>query len=448
MKQRTERGRRSPGRKPAAAAKRSDTPAPRRLFHVTALGAGGDGIARTEDGSGPVFIPFTAPGDMVLARQTRPDRAVAEEIVTPSPDRVTPPCSLAGVCGGCAFQHLSPAWTLAWKKEQILQGLKQAGAESPADVSCFQTPPLSRRRADLAIRRTPDGIVTGLHQRGGDPVQLHDCQVIAPAIQRLLPPLQDLLRGAALLKREGSVLINLLSSGPDLLLTTDAEPGTQDRMAFADFAKKQGIPRIAWRRLNTQDAPESLAQIAPAVIRFDGAEVSPPPGAFLQATGEGEAAIRQAVLDGLPRIPGKKSRVVELYAGCGTLTFPLASRVRVEAWEGYAPAVQALQRAAAGHRISAAVRDLARQPVDATEMAGAVAVVLDPPHSGAGIQLGQILAARPPVILYVSCNPRVLFRDTAALLKQGYQLDRVTIVDQFLWSPEIETVCRFSLRRR
>ncbi|MBS0639650.1 MAG: RsmD family RNA methyltransferase, partial [Proteobacteria bacterium] len=190
-----------------------------------------------------------------------------------------------------------------------------------------------------------------------------------------------------------------------------------------------------------------LCQFRPAATVLSGVEVRPPPGAFLQATREGEAAIVAAVTAGLPpRLPGR-ARIADLYAGCGTLSFALAGFARVAAFEGDAASVHALKdaanRAALAGRVEAVQRDLARQPLAAKELAGFAAVVLDPPHAGAPAQVAQIAASSVPTVIYVSCNPATLGRDAAELRQAGYRLTAATAIDQFLWSARLEAVCVF-----
>lgn len=427
-----------------------DPEAPALLFQVERLGNGGDGAARPVDpaqGTDVVFIPLTAPGDRVLARPTRRGWAVLQEVVTPSPLRTTPPCSLFGICGGCTLQHLPEAWVLDWKTARILDGLTHAGANDLPIPVVTHSAPGTRRRADLALRRRSESVTIGLHRRGGDPVDLTECHLLHPDILALLAPLRPLLTRLELLRRDGDLLINLLDSGPDLLLASDRTPSSVDRTQLAAFARQHGIARIAWRPAGRPDDVETLVQTGPPHIAFAGVTVTPPPDAFLQATRAGEAAISAAVTAALPPAPGRRAHVVELYAGCGTLTFPLAEHVRVEAFEGHAAALQALKQAATGHRVDAHVRDLNRQPVEARILSAALAVVLDPPYAGAGLQMTQILDACPDTIIYVSCNPAVLFRDAALLCAKGYRIDALTVIDQFLWSAEVETVCRFSRRK-
>ena len=288
----------------------------------------------------------------------------------------------------------------------------------------------------------------GFHGRGGGAlVDLHACEVLHPRLVALFDPLRALLRGLPALRREGSAVVNLLDTGPDLLLRTDGVLDATGRAKLAAFAAEHGIPRVAWA--SSGDAPaEVAAQHGAAAIRFGGVEVHPPPGAFLQASPAGEAAIRDAVLDALPgRLPARAA-IAELHAGIGTLSFALAERARrLVAYEVSAEAVGALAAAAgrAGARIEAVRRDLVRQPLLPAELKAYAAVVLDPPFAGAKEQVPLLARARVPRIIYVSCNPAVLTRDARALKEAGYRVLSAVPVDQFLWSPHLESVVAFSL---
>jgi 23S rRNA (uracil1939-C5)-methyltransferase len=137
-----------------------------------------------------------------------------------------------------------------------------------------------------------------------------------------------------------------------------------------------------------------------------------------------------------------------LFAGCGTITFALARRARVAACEGDPASVSALRAAANQAGLAGGItvtqRDLARQPLQAKELAGFAAVVLNPPFAGAGAQVAQIAAANVPVVAYASCNPATLARDTILLARAGYRLTAATPIDQFLWSERLESVSIFS----
>lgn len=414
---------------------------------VERLGAQGDGLGRLPDGT-PCVLPGTLPGEAVAAEPGPARNGLAWGAVTgilvPSADRVPPPCPHFGSCGGCALQHWADAPYAAWKRDRLVEALARAGFPDAPVGPLSRTPPGTRRRADLALRGGAGGIRLGFHARGAAAVEdLTQCSVLDPRLVALFAPLRALLKRLPALRREGSAVLNLLDSGPDLLLRTDGPLDAPGRALLAGFARDHGLPRIAWAR--GDGPPEVAAQLGPAAIRFAGIPVSAPPGAFLQASPAGEAAIVAAVLAALPPPRASRAPIVELFAGIGTLTLPLAARHRVVAYEGVAEAVAALSAAAGqgGARVRAVRRDLDRQPVAAPDLAQVPCVVLDPPFAGAAEQVGLLARARVPGVIYVSCNPAALVRDAALLRAAGYGVVAATPVDQFLWSPHLESVVAF-----
>jgi 23S rRNA (uracil1939-C5)-methyltransferase len=289
----------------------------------------------------------------------------------------------------------------------------------------------------------------GFHARGtAEVLDLQECHVLAPALVALLPPLRALLKRLPALARDGSAVVNLLDSGPDLLLRTDKPLDAVGRRLLAGFAQALGIPRIAWA-LGTKPGEglhETAAQSGPVRLMLGAVEVAPPPGAFLQASREGEAAIIAAVLAALPAKLPARPRILDLFAGIGTLSFPLAARGRVTAAEGSADAAAALEAAAhkAVARVEAVRRDLARQPYLPAELKAFDVVVLDPPYAGAAEQVAQIVRSTVRHVVYVSCNPVALARDAKALHGAGFRVVAATPVDQFRWSAHLESVVGFT----
>ena len=429
---------------------------PRSCFPLTIridrIGADGDGIAIQPDHT-TLYLPFTLPGETVSVaglRKRGEGWTGDAEILAPSPDRITPPCPHFGTCGGCSLQHWRIDAYLSWKRDALQSALRRAGYADAPVAPAIVTPPSARRRIDLAIRRGA-GITLGLHAARSDAVlDITTCAVLHPTLLALLAPLRNLLRGLGALRRQGDAILNLLDTGPDLLLRLDAPLTTVDRTRLAAFAATHGLRRISIAI--GKGAPETGCLMGPPSITFAGVTVTPPPGAFLQASAIGEAAVAQAVLAGLPdKLPGR-ARIAELYAGCGTLTFHLVNHARISALEGDADAVNSLRAAAnasglAG-RITAETRDLARRPLAASELKAFDVIVLDPPHAGAATQITEIAAAGVRRVIYVSCNPAALARDAERLAQSGYQVLTATPIDQFLWSARLESVVVFDRPRR
>jgi 23S rRNA (uracil1939-C5)-methyltransferase len=433
----------------------SNPPAP-DTTRITRIGAEGDGIGHLADGTA-LFVPLTLPGEQVtigkLRRRGDGWQAAAVSIDVGSTARTEPPCRHFGICGGCVLQHWQDAAYRAWKSALLDAALRSAGFSPPTPIELVPGSPGTRRRLDFAARRAGGRLILGLHaSRSAEVVDLTACPVLHPTLMALIAPLRTLLGAMRAIRRQASLVINLLDAGPDLLLRTDAPPSLEDRTALTGFARAHFLPRVSWSHAG--DSPsgasaETICQLRPATTTFSGIIVRPPPGAFLQATATGERAIVDAVLRGLPtRLPARP-RIAELYAGCGTLTFALAAtpRLRVAAYEGDAASVAALRQAinqsTLSGRVEATQRDLARQPLSAKELSGFAAVVLDPPHAGAEVQIAQLAAAKVPTIIYVSCNPATLARDAKRLREAGYKLADAVAIDQFLWSARLEAVCVF-----
>lgn len=398
---------------------------------IERLGHQGDGIA-----PGPVFVPGTLPGEVVEGEIAGGVMA-APRILTPSDQRVKPPCRHARACGGCQVQHARPDFVADWKEGVVRQALAAHGLEV-GFLPIATSPEQSRRRAAFSARRMKKGTLAGFHRKGSDVlVEVPDCRVIDPALATALPLVDALAQLGASRKSELSVLVTTSLGGLDVAVSGGKEADAAFQQQLAELARTYDCARIAW-------GPEVLTRRPPAQ-RMGAAQVVPPPGAFLQATPQGEAALLADVLDHLEGA----THVADLFAGCGTFALPLAERAKVLAVEGDRAMIDALDRGwrhAEGLRhVTTATRDLFRNPLLPEELRRFDGVVIDPPRAGAEAQTSQLAAARVPRIAYVSCNPVTFARDAATLVRAGYRLDRLRVVDQFRWSTHVELVAGFVL---
>lgn len=413
---------------------------------VEGLGGRGDGLA-SHDGR-PVFLPGVLPGERVLARMVSPKaggfRGEVVELLETAPERVEPVCRHFGPCGGCALQMLEPEAYRTWKQGLLLEALRRKGL-APERVAPLQSaPPRSRRRAVLAALNLGGRVLVGFHEQlSHRVVDLEECHVLRPALFGMVEPLRALMR--AVLPPKGSAELHLLAAenGIDLLIATQSEPGLAAREALADFALGQDLARLSWRSGNEE--VELVAQRRHPLVTLGGVAVEPPPGGFLQATAEGEAALTRAVLDFLPQEGG---RYADLYSGFGSFTFPLAAKGSVLAVEGDAAAVAALQaaanRAGLAGRVTAEQRDLVRQPLRPEELSDFDAVVLDPPRAGAKEQSDMIAESSLKRVVMLSCSPNSFARDARTLVDAGFRLEEVRAIDQFLWTGHLELAALFA----
>lgn len=398
---------------------------------VERLGHLGDGL--TAEG---LPVAMALPGEEVEG-EIREGRMPAPKILRPSPDRVRAPCPHYRACGGCSLMHASDAFVAGWKVDVVRRALAAQGLAAEF-APVLTSPPRSRRRAVLSGRRTKTGALVGLHARASDTlVEIPHCQLVRPELVEALPALREAVVLGGSRKGEVTLTATLTDGGLDVDARGGKPADGPMRAGLAALAGRAGWARLAWNG-------EEIAVFRPALVRFGRAKVLLPPGAFLQATAEGEAALVAAVAGA---VAGAR-RIADLFAGAGTFALPLAERAEVHAAEGDATMVAALDQAARTtpglHRVTAETRDLFRRPLLGDELARFDAVVIDPPRAGCEAQAREIASSGIPVVAAVSCNPVTFARDARILADRGYRLDRVQVVDQFRWSPHVELVARLT----
>ena len=362
------------------------------ILTIERLGHRGDGVA-----AGPVHVPTTLPGEVVEG-EAAGGRIASPRILTPSPDRVTPPCPHFQSCGGCALQHASDAFLETWKADLLRRALAAQGLSAPI-TGVATSPPRSRRRAVFSGRRTRKGALVGFHARAsGTIIEVPDCQVIVPELAACLPGMVDVTALGASRKGALTLTATWSAAGADLSVAGGKPLDGPMRAGLADLANRHDLARLVW------DGEPIAERRAPAQS-FGGIDVTPPPGAFLQATKHGEAALQDAVA----RAVGTAGRIADLFAGCGTFTLPLARKAELLAVEDDPAMLRALDhgwRHAKGlKRVTTETRDLFRRPLRAAELDRFEAGVIDPPRAGAEAQTAELARAQVPRVAAVSCNP-------------------------------------------
>ena len=412
---------------------------------IQAIGAAGDGVATL--GGDRYFVPYTAPGDRVRVRVTgRRGGALAAEVVerfADGPCRAEPPCPHFGACGGCALQHLDDRLYAEWTRERVATALARRGLGGVVVEAAARTPAGARRRAAFLAVRRKDGVRMGFRARSSHRVvTLSECPVLDPSLVALLGPLRELFTGLLTPGQRAEALVARIETGIDLVIAAPNAPDLAGRERVAELADACDVVRVSWRGPG-ETSPEIVVQRRPARAVFAGVAVDLPPGAFLQPSAAGEAALVAFAA----AATADAARVADLYAGCGAFTFALAERAAVHAVEGDAAMAAAIEggagRAGLAGRVTAEARDLDRRPLLAGELARFDAVVFDPPRAGARRQAEALAESLVPVVVAVSCNPATFARDARTLVDGGYGIGRVLPVDQFLWSPHVEVAAVF-----
>jgi 23S rRNA (uracil1939-C5)-methyltransferase len=411
---------------------------------IDRLGARGDGVAEWQ--GRPLFVPFALPGERVSAAPggKRADGVSArlEHVITPAPERATPPCPVFQKCGGCTLQHLERTAETTWKRQLVVEALLHRGF-SDAETLVTATraiPQGTRRRMSLSYRRLQDRLVLGFNERSSHQiVSIDTCPLSVDALNKILALCPQVLAPLLPPGAQGDLVLTATDNGVDAVLDLPAAPDLDGYQDLAAAAEQLDLARLSLR-LNGE--VETLAQRRQPAVSFGGVTIPLPAGAFLQPSKEGEAVLQSLVLEGLSDITGP---VGDLFCGVGTFALAIAAKGHaVTAYDHLLMQTAPLNSTGRAH---AQQRDLFRQPMLCEEVVGLSALVIDPPRAGASEQCAELNrlpeSARLQRVIMVSCNPATFSRDARLLEDAGFHLQKVTPVDQFIWSAHLEVVAIF-----
>ena len=381
------------------------------IVTIETLGHRGDGIARGPDG--PLYVPFTLPGERVRVERDG-ERARVIEILEPSPERVAPVCRHFGSCGGCALQMLSLEASRKLKRDFVVAALAQQGL-TPDVADTIGVGLGNRRRAALTALNVGGRVLLGYHERLSHRlIDVEECPVLSPEIAGRLAALRDLLLAILRPRKSARVTVLATPSGLDVALTDAATPDPSRISKLAALAKASGIARLSIDG-------EPILSLAEPAIDISGVRVVPPPGAFVQASAEAEAAMVDLVTE---HLHGAK-RVADLFSGVGAFALALARDVPCMRSISNEAALEALSLAARRAKnlkpITTDRRDLFTFPLSPRELEQYDGIVVDPPHAGAKAQATTLAASKVLLVAAVSCNPATFARDARILVDGGYR---------------------------
>ena len=403
---------------------------------IARVGHLGDGIAETP--SGPIFVPGALPGEEVEV-ETLPGQHGRRHLLNverTSAERIAPICPHFGVCGGCAVQHWQTASYRAWKRNLVVEALRQAGLDAPVG-DLIDAHGEGRRRVVFHARRgTHDVLEVGFSAaRAHRIIGIDRCPVLAKSLDGALPAAWAIAEALGPAKKPLDIAVTGTDAGLDVDVRGSGPLTASLITGLAHTAAVQNLARLTRHG-------ELIAQRQAPTLRVGAATVPLPPAAFLQATAEGEGTLSRLVLSAC----AGADTVGDLFSGIGPFALRLAVKARVFAADDDGAAIAALKRAAATtlglKPLESEVRDLFRNPLVASELRRFDAVVFDPPRQGAQAQARELASSRVPLIVAVSCNSGTFARDAAELVSGGYRLADVTPVDQFRYSAHVEIVGR------
>ena len=430
---------------------------------ITALDQEGRGIARI-DGKA-VFVEGALAGELVSIEiyRKRPtyELARATGILRASPSRVVPLCPHFGVCGGCSLQHLEAAAQVAAKQRVLEDALWHIGRVRAGELLAPIHGPAwgYRQRARLSVRDVPKkgGVLVGFHERKSSFItDMRSCPVLPPHISSLLPSLRELIGSLSLRDRLPQIELAVGDDADDgtgnevLVLRNLAALTANDERALADFADRHGV------RLYLQPQGPATVQAFHPPARTLGyaladfaVRIEFQPTDFTQVNvAMNRMLVRRAI--GLLE-PTEGDVVADFFCGLGNFSLPIARRgAQVVGVEGSAPLVRRAQANAQANGLADRARFVVADLFEATpaslEALGAIdKALLDPPREGAIALVKALPVARLSRVVYVSCNPATLARDSSVLVhERGFALRKAGIVNLFPHTAHVESVALFT----
>jgi len=427
-------------------------------IEIEGLAPGGEGMGRVV--GRPVFIPFTAPGDLVLADLPAGEDATharMTELLRAGPERVDAPCPHFGpgegddrLCGGCEWLHLRYDLQLRSKERGLVEALRRIGRLEPGSYPLRPIVPSPqplryRSRAKFHLDAQSERLVF-FRRRSHEPVRIRECHLLEPGLDGLREAL-----GPALVRmrlRPGDVALEWSEQagrGSALLRAVEAGEGTRRRAADLLVA----VPTLSGVVLEGEGEGRRgrpLVLVGDPVLRHERVPGDPSeglarsrPDVFQQANRPANARLVREALDMLD--PGGLD-VLELFCGAGNFTGPLAARAAsVSAVEGQGPALDLARADLGGKNVRFFAGDsLAIASALGREGRRFGAVLLDPPRDGMR-GLGPLLRdLAAPRAVYVSCDPATLARDVRGAVAAGYRIAAIQPVDMFPQTHHVEAV--------
>lgn len=419
-----------------------------REMSVGQLVYGGDGLARLPDGP-VVFVPFTAPGDTVMGRiedpKARPLRATVDQVITPSPHRAVPPCSVFRICGGCHWQHLDRETQRLWKQRIVAESLQRLGKLSGVEVQ----PTIGaesdwhyRNKVQWVVSEESDRVRLGYYQmKSHQPTPFDRCWIIPERVNALARTLEDLIPTGT-----GVEKIQVRISSEDKMLLSFSTEGTMARPPEALITQlSEAFPEMSGMTVSHPGGESCLWGEPFLMETMDDCTFQVSANSFFQVNPVVTRLMLQQIADCLPH---EMDRFLDLYAGVGLFSFWLKDRykegVAVESDKSALLDFEKNLELNQCSNLSMRSGDV-KKVLNGLEGCFQVALV-DPPRAGCAPEvltwLGRHVTEQ---LIYISCDPTTLARDLKRLTDDGWRIERVQPFDMFPQTYHIETMV--SLKR-
>jgi 23S rRNA (uracil1939-C5)-methyltransferase len=398
----------------------------------------------------PVFVEGALPGEEVLIQLTESKskyaRAKLIKTLSVSQQRSEPFCPHYQNCGGCNMQHLNYAHQLEYKQQSLQQLMKKfAGKEAGLEPAITGQEQAYRRRARFSLlkNRKSGELNFGFRKKQSKQiVDIERCPVLADELNVLLPELRQLLNSFRQQEPLGHVELVAGDNTRVVLLRVLKPLAAEDEQAMLDFARTNELT------LYLQVADLAPQRVCGEEAYYSEAGVTIPflPTNFIQVNRSVNRQMVEQALEWLQAEPDE--RVLDLFCGLGNFSLPLAKQAAsVVGVEGVDDMVTRAKANAELNGLGNTEFYQANLEQSLTDKQWARAqfdkVLLDPARAGASGVVDQLAALGAKRVVYVSCNPATLARDSQSLLQQGYRLDKLGMLDMFPHTSHLESMALF-----
>lgn len=428
--------------------KRTQVDSKHQVMHIERLDHQGAGIAYLN--KKPVFVAGALPGEQALVQlmesKSRFARGKLIKVLKVSETRTKPFCPHYQECGGCDLQHLEYQAQLEYKQATLAQLMKKfSGSEIALETPICGEALAYRRRAriSLLMDKKSGQLQFGFRRKQSKAIEpVTDCPVLAKPLNALLPELQQCLAGFSRQERLGHLELVLADNGPCITLR---------HMAPLDDNEQAALVAIAERHdgaLYLMPSPDDLQRVYGEEPQYHEVGVTIPfaPNNFIQVNQRVNQQMVAMAIDWLEL--SADDRVLDLFCGVGNFSLPMANTAASVAGVEGVPAM--VERATANAKCNQLANaqffhanleeEFAGQPWAAERFNK---VLLDPARAGAAGIIDQISTLEAERVVYVSCNPATLARDSQSLLSQGYVLSKLTMLDMFPHTSHLESMALF-----
>ncbi|OOV88924.1 hypothetical protein BTA35_0202340 [Oceanospirillum linum] len=429
---------------------------------IERLSHDGRGIARHKGKT--VFVEGALAGEVVSIHITKThrrfDEAVCEVVHSQSPDRVTPSCEYYQQCGGCGLQHLTLERQREVKQSALVDQLERFGklTDIPVQAMLADAPWGYRRKARLGVKWSrQEELIIGFREKGSSHlVSIQHCAVLHPELSAIIPSLYQLIPELESRRTIGHLELAHSDEGCALVVRHLKALSHKDQMLWLNWAEEHSI-QLYWQKDQADSLVKACLEKGKPVMlsgddlpvlsyRHNDVTLTFQPNDFIQVN---PAINQQMVNQALEWLQLKESDVVlDLFAGFGNFSLPLAKKVAsVTGVEGAANLVRQA-------RVNAKLNGIENAFFEAADLSQAFkglswaktrynVVLLDPPRTGAQTICEQMKSLGAKKVLYVSCNPSTLARDSAILAEQGFRLVKAGIMDMFPQTAHVESMALF-----